>query len=110
VHLTGTIIEQGEVEPPNFRSQSQPGNEIDSISSEEDELDIPRDVATSFSQFKNLIFPAPLLENQAKKSPVELLPSTEVVTTGEPIKKVQNALILSEDKAKKYSQVSNTSQ
>lgn len=110
VHLTGTIIQQGEVEPPNFRSQAGPGNEIDSISSEEDELDIPRDVATSFSQFKNLIFPAPLLENQAKKSPVELLPSTEVVAAGEPIKKVHNALILSEDKAKKYSQVSNTSQ
>ena len=110
VHLTGTIIEPGEVELPNFRSQGQPGNEIDSISSEEDELDIPRDVATSFSQLKSLIFPAPLLENQAKESPVELLPSTEVVTAGEPIKKAQNAFILSEDKAKKYSEVSNTSQ
>jgi hypothetical protein len=32
------------------------------------------------------------------------------VTAGEPIKKAQKALILSEEKAKKYSEVSNTSQ
>ncbi|MBD1928853.1 BON domain-containing protein [Trichocoleus sp. FACHB-90] len=110
VQASDTIIEQGEVEPPNFRSQAEPGNEINSISSEEDELDISGDVVTSFSHLKNLIFPAPLLKNQAEKSAGELLPSTDVVTAGEPIKEAHYASILSEDNAKKSSEVSNKSQ
>lgn len=92
MYLTsGTLIERGDALPPNFRSQRLPGNETDSISSEEDNFDRSGDVVTSFSHLENLIFTALLLENQAKKSPVQLLPSTDglnnVVTAPEPLKK-----------------------